>query len=111
MAQLVNESGATKRPFFAFFLDIRNAYEMVWQEGLFYKLKAKGVQGKMWRVLLNLFSKSQSSIRIAGEMSESFPIMVGVGQGDPLSTLLFDIYIDDLPESLHVLHLHPVRPE
>ena len=27
--------------------------------------------------------------------------MVGVGQGDPLSTLLFDIYIDSLLELLH----------
>ena len=101
MAQMVNESGATKQPLYAFFLDIKKAYDVVWREGLFYKLKAKGVKGKMWRVLLDLFSKSQSSVRIAGEMSESFPLMVGVGQGDPLSTLLFDIYIDDLLESMH----------
>ena len=34
-------------------------------------------------------------------MSEPFDIHVGVGQGDPLSTLLFDIFIDDLLVSLH----------
>jgi hypothetical protein len=68
---------------------------------LFYKLKQKGIKGKMWRVLLDLFSKSNSSVRVAGEMSDFFPLQVGVGQGDPLSTLLFDIYIDDLLESLH----------
>jgi hypothetical protein len=101
MAQMVHESGATNRTLYAFFLDIKKAYDVVWREGLFYKLKEKGVKGKMWRVLLDLFSKSNSSVRVAGEMSESFPLMVGVGQGDPLSTLLFDIYIDDLLESLH----------
>lgn len=101
MAQLVHESGATNRALYAFFLDIKKAYDVVWREGLFYKLMEKGVKGKMWRVLLDLFSKSNSSVRIAGEMSDSFPLKVGVGQGDPLSTLLFDIYIDDLLESLH----------
>jgi hypothetical protein len=101
MAQLVHESGATNRTLYAFFLDIKKAYDVVWREGLFFKLMEKGVKGKMWRVLLDLFSKSNSSVRVAGEMSDSFPLKVGVGQGDPLSTLLFDIYIDDLLESLH----------
>ena len=88
-------------PFLEAFLNIRKAYDVVWREGLFYKVKAKGVQGKIWRVLLVSFSKSQSSVRIPDEMSESFPILVGVKQGDPLSTFLFDIYIDNLLESLH----------
>jgi hypothetical protein len=101
LAQLVHESGATNRSMYAFFLDMKKAYDTVWREGLFYKLKQKGVKGKMWRVLLDLFSKSNSSVRVAGEMSDGFPLQVGVGQGDPLSTLLFDIYIDDLLESLH----------
>ena len=34
-------------------------------------------------------------------MSAYFPISLGVGQGDPLSTFLFDVYIDDLLEELH----------
>ena len=55
----------------------------------------------MWRVLLDMFSKSHSAVRVAGEMSKPFGIEVGVGHGDPLSTLLFDIYIDDLLETMH----------
>ena len=47
---------------------------------------------------LVILSKSQSLVCIANKMSESFPLMVGVGQGDPLSILLFCIYIDDLLE-------------
>jgi hypothetical protein len=88
---------------YVFFLDIKKAYDTVWRAGLFFKLKEKGVKGKMWRVLLDLFGKARSSVRVAGELSESFCLMVGVGQGDPLSTLLFDIFIDDLLEELHQL--------
>ena len=51
--------------------------------------------------LARLIFKVANSVRVAGEVSESFPILVGVGQGDHLSTLLFDIYIDDMLEFLH----------
>ena len=54
----------------------------------------------MWRVLLDLSTKLQSSVCIASETSEYFPIMVGLGQGETLSTLLVDIYIHDLLELL-----------
>ena len=34
-------------------------------------------------------------------MTEYFDVTLGVGQGDPGSTFLFDVYIDDLLEELH----------
>jgi hypothetical protein len=98
---MIHASGACKRQLYAFFLDIRKAYDTVWRDGLFYKLKAKGIKGKSWRTLYDLFGKSTSTVRVAGTVSEPFELLVGVGQGDPLSTLLFDIYIDDLLETLH----------
>jgi hypothetical protein len=39
--------------------------------------------------------KSTSQVRVNGDLSEAFPLSAGVGQGTP-STLLFDIFIDDL---------------
>jgi hypothetical protein len=101
LSQIVNQSGFVGKSLYVFFLDIKKAYDSVWREGLFYKLLAKGVKGKMWRVLLDMFSKARSCVRVAGELSEQFDIHVGVGQGDPLSTLLFDIFIDDLLLDLH----------
>jgi hypothetical protein len=101
LSQIIHETGAVKKSLYVFFLDIKKAYDTVWRAGLFFKLKEKGVKGKMWRVLLDMFSKSRSSVRVGGELSALFDIMVGVGQGDPLSTLLFDIFIDDLLVELH----------
>ena len=102
LSQIVHASGMCKRQLFALFLDIKKAYDTVWRAGLFYKLKAKGVKGRAWRVLYDLFGKTQSKVRVSGTLSSPFDLLVGVGQGDPLSTLLFDIFIDDLLESLHV---------
>ena len=64
MAQLVHESGVTNDTLHAFFLDIKIAYDVVWREGLFYKLKEKGVQGKVRRVSLDLNSKSNYSVLV-----------------------------------------------
>jgi hypothetical protein len=73
---------------------------MIRSEGwLSAKLLEKGVDGKLWRVLRDLV-KSTSQVRVNGDLSE-FSLSAGVGQGDPLSTLLFDIFIDDLVAGLH----------
>ena len=101
LSQIIHETGAVKKSLYVFFLDIKKAYDTVWRAGLFFKLKEKGVKGKMWRVLLDMFSKARSCVRVGGELSTMFDLMVGVGQGDPLSTLLFDIFIDDLLVELH----------
>ena len=48
-----------------------------------------------------LLLKSQSRVRFEHHTLPYFPISLGVGQGDPLSTFMFDVYIDDLLEELH----------
>ena len=90
-------------PLYAFFLDIRKAYDTVCRDGLMFKLLKKGVTGRLNRVVSQLLLKSQSRVRLEHHTSPYFPISLGVGQGDPLSTFLqlFDVYIDDLLEELH----------
>jgi exonuclease III len=101
LSRILQEAGKANKTVYAFFLDVRKAYDTVWRDGLSYKLLEKGVDGKLWRVLRDLAVKSTSQVRVNGDLSEAFPLSVGVGQGDPLSTLLFDIFIDDLVAGLH----------
>lgn len=101
LTRIIQEAKKSNVPVFAFFLDIRKAYDTVWRDGLFYKLLEKGISGKLWRVLRDLFGKTTSRVRSNGGMSEPFSLSVGVGQGDPLSTFLFDIFLDDLLDDLH----------
>jgi hypothetical protein len=100
-ARIVQAACRRKVPLYAFFLDIRKAYDTVWRDGLMYKLLRKGVDGRMGRVLLQMMSNTRSRVRIASSLSSYFDITLGVGQGDPLSTFLFDVFIDDLLEELH----------
>ena len=101
-AEIVREVCRTNdRRLYAFFLDIRKAYDTVWRDGLLYKLLQKGVRGRLGRVIAVLLSNTRSQVRFQDTKSEYFPITLGVGQGDPLSTILFDIFIDDLLSELH----------
>jgi hypothetical protein len=55
--------------------------------------------GKLWRVLRDLAVKSTSQVGERGPV-RSFSLECGSRPG-PLSTLLFDIFIDDLVAGLH----------
>jgi hypothetical protein len=73
------------------------AYDTVWRDGLSAKL-LRGVDGKLWRVLRDLAIKSTSQVRVKGTC-QAFPLSGVRPRG--LSTLLFDIFIDDLVAGLH----------
>jgi hypothetical protein len=45
-------------------------------------------------------SNTKLRIRVGHILSDYFAIDLGVGQGNPLSTFLFDVFIDDLLELL-----------
>jgi hypothetical protein len=58
----------------------------------------KGVDGKLWRVLRDMFAKTSSRVRVNDQLSDAFPL-AKVGQGT--LDAAFDIYIDDLLDCLH----------
>ena len=81
---------------FAFFLDVKKAYDTVWRNGLWLKLWEHGVQGKMWRVIKGMYESSRSAVLLEGEKSEVFNVEQGVAQGCSLSPILFSVFINGL---------------
>jgi hypothetical protein len=88
----------------AFFLDLKKAYDMVWHDGLFYKLHKKGVKAKTWRLIWDMYSKGENSASLDGHVSAPFRLLQGVAQGDPMSCVLFNVMIDDLIDTLERTH-------
>ena len=78
------------------FLDIKKAYDTVFREGLWRRLREVGVEGRMWRVLKNVYVKVESSVVVNEERTEWFELYTGVRQGCILSPTLFAIFIDGL---------------
>ena len=89
-----------KKRTFCCFLDIRKAYDTVFREGLWQRMLEKGIGGKMWRVIKNLYSEVGSCVRLGEEKTDWFSLEVGLRQGCILSPVLFNIFIDGLAEEV-----------
>ena len=82
------------------FLDIAKAYPSVWRDGLWYKLRKMGIEGKMWRVLRKFYSRCEVGVRVNGELQDWYEETVGLREGCVMSPILFAAYIDELAETV-----------
>ena len=85
---------------FACFVDFQKAFDTVIHTGLKIKLLKIGVGHLFYNVIKNMYEISTSCIRIKNNVTDFFPVQLGVKQGDVLSPNLFKIFINDLPKLL-----------
>ena len=77
------------------FVDYKKAFDLVDRASLWSKLISSNINGKIMRVIYNLYDNAKSCVRVKNEKSELFNCNIGVRQGDNLSPLLFAIYLND----------------
>ena len=81
---------------FSCFVDLRRAFDSLWQNGLLYKLKVNNTGQKFHKVIRDMYRSSYSAVKIDNEYTDFFELNRGVKQGDSLSPTLFNCYINDL---------------
>jgi len=77
-------------------MDIKRAYDEVHHQSLLYILRKIGVPHNLVRLIGGLLSTAAGQTVINGVTSEWFPQSKGLGQGGPLSPLLWNIYATPL---------------
>ena len=82
------------------FLDISQAFDKVWHDGLLYKLKCNGINGDLLKLIESFLSDKYQRVILNGQTSKWNKITAGVPQGPILGLLFFLIYINNLPSEL-----------
>ena len=76
------------------FIDFKAAYDSVKRNELWQIMHEHGFPTRLIRLIRATLDGSSSSVRIAGEISDSFVTLDGLKQGDGLSNLLFNIALE-----------------
>ena len=82
------------------FSDISKAFEKLWHEGLLFKLKRYGERGELLNLLRSYLHECNQRVVLNGQISSQELIKSGVPQSSVFVTLLFLIYINDLPDNI-----------
>ena len=81
----------------AIFVDLEKAFDMIWHDGLLYKLKKYGITGNMFEFISNFLHDRTFQVSLGSALSETLNLENGTPQGSVISPLLFAIMINDIP--------------
>ena len=94
---IIDQSFSKKEKLYTCFVDFKKAYDTVWRKGLFWKLLNSGFSSKLVYLIQDMYSRLQVCISLPNGISVPFQSLVGLKHGFNLSPLLFNIFINDLP--------------
>ncbi|XP_025416794.1 uncharacterized protein LOC112688000 [Sipha flava] len=99
------ESYANKQTMIIISLDLQKAYDTVWRHRVLNILRNWYINGQMLQFITSFLKERSFQVRINEHMSDKFDLKNGVPQGSPLSILLFQAAINNLPDEIS----HPVK--
>ena len=89
---------------FCAFTDYRKAFYSVNRTHLWHKSLNHYIDGKMFKIIHNLYDNTKSCVRMGHLKSELFVSNIGVHQGESLSPILFSLFLNDL--SVFIAHTY-----
>ena len=93
---LIELLNSKKKKLFCAFIDLKQAFDTIWRDGLWQKLPQFNINGKCYRLIKNMYDNIKSSVMVDGGVSNYFSCNIGLRQGENLSPFLFNIYLNDL---------------
>ena len=85
----------------AIYLDFSKCFDSVTHGRLLMKLQKYGIKGKLWRWVRDFLRGRWQQVSLRGCLSEVATVLSGIPQGSVLGTLLFVIFVNEMPEMVH----------
>ena len=99
---IVNIQLHKKRKMYCAFVDFKKAFDLVYRNGIRFKLCESGAPLTIVKAIKAIYNSVKVCVRNLGSISDCFDSLVVVKQGEPLSPLLFILFLNDLAEELNV---------
>lgn len=102
LTEMITKGFNEKRVTAAVFLDVAQAFDRVWHEGLLAKMISMDVPGYLVRLVESYLEDRSFEVHHLTAVSTTRRIEAGVPQGSLLGPTLFSIYVNDMPTSPNV---------
>jgi len=100
LRHLVDKAQCGGKPLYAAFIDFKKAYDSVPRDLLWRCLQKIGIHGEILDILQQMYNNVRLQVKVDNCYGTEFGSHMGVKQGDPLSPLLFGLYIDRFAQFL-----------
>ena len=95
LRHLIESTQKSRKVLYCCFVDFRKAFDRVRRDYLIQRLAELGVHGRMLQAIIQMYWSVPLVPKLHGTMGDAIPSTCGVKQGDPLSPLLFGLFIDE----------------
>ena len=100
--QVCEKCLANGKDVFCAYMDLEKAYNTIDRHGMWQMLRVYGVGGKLLKAVQSFYIDSRACVRMGNDVSEWFPVNVGLRQGCVLFPWLFNAYMDGVVREMNV---------
>ena len=100
LVETIKHKWRLNEPAYVLFVDLKKAYDMVHPDAILAVLKKMGIPDQFSALLEDKFKRRVTAVSINGAPPDEMPMCMGVGQGDVLAPLLFNLFIASLNHKL-----------
>ena len=96
LESILQEAQDVRKPrnLFLCFLDVKKAFDSVSHASLILACRRAGVPEPLVSYIESIYREAKIALRVGGQLGEIIRVLQGVKQGDPLSSILFNLVID-----------------